>query len=548
MFDRAPLPKLARLLAVAATLSWMAPLAGAAQLATEVGSDSMLLRGELALSVQDAIEMALENNLDIAVERHDPLIARLDHTAARGAYDPTLFAGWSYGSEDRPSSNPLDNPGGGQIVNLDVLKGRTQDGEGGLSGLLPFTGASYELVYEGTSTETDSSFPSLTPEYRTTLRASATLPVLKGFLVNEPWLNVRITGLGRDVADAEFARVLMDTVRDVEQAYWNLVAARDELRVANKSLEAARALREQTQAQYEVGVVSRVDVVESDAGVAEREEFLIRVRNALLRTQDLLINLTLGPDFAADSELTIRPTSEADIVAYDIDRDAVARRAFQNRPELVAARRAVDQGKASLRFARNERLPQLDLIASYGYTGLAGKVNPRPFLSGERLPGNIPEDYGGADDDFFRGDGANVWSAGAVFTFPIGNRSGRANATKAELELRRSRTRLRQVEQQIVLEVRDAVRQVQLALERIEATARRREAATEQLRAENIRLENGESTPFDVLLREEDLVEAESQEILAVRDYRAAVAALDRAQGTILADRGVAVEAAMPLR
>ena len=135
-----------------------------------------------------------------------------------------------------------------------------------------------------------------------------------------------------------------------------------------------------------------------------------------------------------------------------------------------------------------------------------------------------------------------------MFSFPLGNRRARADARVADLELRRARTRLLRVEQDIVLEVRDAIRNLRSAQEGIEAAERRRLATEEQLRAERIRLEYGESTPFDVLEREEDLAEAESQKIVALQIYRSSPAQLDRAQGRILRNRNLVVAEARAVR
>ena len=156
--------------------------------------------------------------------------------------------------------------------------------------------------------------------------------------------------------------------------------------------------------------------------------------------------------------------------------------------------------------------------------------------------------YSSAHDDFFNDNGASQWSGGAEVTIPIGNVSGRAGVSKAQLELRRAHTEVRRLELDIVLEVREAIRDLDSSLEGIEAAERRRVAAEEQLRAESIRLEYGESTPFDVLQREEVLVDAESQKINALQAYHNSVTALERAQGTILRNRNIAVEEAAVLR
>jgi outer membrane protein TolC len=258
----------------------------------------------------------------------------------------------------------------------------------------------------------------------------------------------------------------------------------------------------------------------------------------------------LGPNLTPDSTLEIQPTTIPDVVQYDVNAEAATAKAFSNRPELAAAQAEVESRTLSLKFAKNQRLPQIDAVGTYGYNGLAGRTSTTPDIFGNpRAPiQGVGRRYGQADDEFFGSEGARSWSFGGIFSVPIGNVTARAQARRAELELRRSRTLVRREEQDIVLEVRDAIRNLLSAIEGIEAAERRRLAAQEQFRAESIRLEHGESTPFDVLQREEDLVDAESQKIAALQIYRNSLAALDRAQGTILRERNVLVEQARALR
>jgi outer membrane protein TolC len=369
----------------------------------------------------------------------------------------------------------------------------------------------------------------------------------------------------------------MDITQFTANAYWGVAAAGEQRRVAQKSLEARRGLLEQTEAQYEVGVVSRVEVTEAEAGVAEGELGVIVAENAYRAAQDRLIDLVLGPNLTPDSQLEIRPTdSPEEIVTYAVDPEQANRKALTHRPELEQARRAVQQQEIELKFRKNQRLPQVDLQFNYGYQGLAGRTNPEETFFGCTArrpptdpvciadptapdclpPPRCPRDrvtsvrrsYWSTDDDFFSADGAKQWSGGAVVTIPIGNVSGRAGVSRARLELRRAHTQLKRVELDIVLEVREAIRNLDSSLEGIEAAERRRVAAAEQLRAENIRLEHGESTPFDVLQREEQLVDAESQKINALQLYKDSVTALDRAQGTILRNNNIVVEEAAVLR
>jgi len=326
-------------------------------------------------------------------------------------------------------------------------------------------------------------------------------------------------------------------VRSVEDAYWELIATREQRRVAEKSLEAARALLDQTRTQYDVGVVSKVDVVEAEAGVADREFNLIVADNRYRTAQDRLVDLILGPGLTPDSKLRVEPTDPArDYVVYNVDPEEATKRAFEKRPELKIAEDAIERQKLELKFAKNDRLPGLDIQLNYGNRGLAGNPTPAAPLA---PAGN----YGDTLNDFLTSRAAEQVSARALFSIPIPNTAARSKVSENELALRRATAEKRRLEQSIILEIRKAVRDLNSSREGIEAAQRASEASAEQLRAERIRLEYGESTPFDVLLREENLVQAESREIDAIRAYRNSVTGLSRAQGSILANRNIAIDA-----
>jgi outer membrane protein TolC len=260
------------------------------------------------------------------------------------------------------------------------------------------------------------------------------------------------------------------------------------------------------------------------------------------------VDLVLGERLRPETDFRVIPTDNPEPIAYEVDPEEAAGKAFSNRPEIEQARQEIERRDLLLRFAENQRLPQLDVVGGYGFTGLAGKTNPEPPSIGTRGQIPIARRYDSADDDFFSSDGARTWSGGAVLSIPLGNTRGRADARAAGLELRKAQTQLVRAEQDVVLEVRDAIRNLLSAQEGIVAAEEARRSAEEQLRAERIRLEHGESTPFNVLQKEEDYRTAEFQYIFALRGYRNSITALDRAQGTILRDRGIEVEAAGQLR
>jgi outer membrane protein TolC len=515
----------------------------------------------LPLSLTEAIALGIENNTDVQIVRYEPPIAEYQHDAAWGAYDPALFGDYTYQSTNLPVASAFFP---GQFIERSSL------GDVGFAGLVPLLGWNYQLAYSGDSIQTNSRIQTLATTYTSNLTASLNAPLLRGAWWGGAWTQVKQTGIASEIAMDQFRQNLMDLVGgppgvpletnpSIEAGYWTLAARKQELEVANKSLETARALLRQAEAQYDVGVVSRVEVTEAEAGVADREFRQITADNLYRRAQDDLVDRVYGPRLTPSSQIAIEPTDRPEnYVTFALDPEASAARALESRPELAIARQRVELSEIALKFARNSRLPQLDLVGSYGTHGLAGNDPNCPFsqidpITGDCLvvptqPANIGREYTDTHDFYFDGNDNRVWTAGAVASIPIPNTAGRANVAASELERRRALTQLRRVEQDIVKDVRDAVRNLASALQGVQAAERAVAASEEQLRAERIRLEHGESTPFDVLLREENLVTAESQRIAALRIYHGSVTALDRAQGTLLEDRSIVLEDALPLR
>ncbi len=518
-----------------------APLWAGAQPAADPPPDSppsgapAMLHGMLNLSLAEAVAMGIENNLSVQVERHAPLIAREDLGIAWGAFDPVLGGGGGFSSTDTPIASALQ-------AGLQV-KERLYDAEAAITGLVPWLGAEYSLGYFGRELNNNRTISALNPEYRSGLEATLEIPVLKGLFWSEPWTRVRVEGVGVERVDEDFRTELMNTVREIEDAYWRLVATKDNVRVAEKSLETARALLELTQTQYEVGVVSQVEVTEAEAGVADRDFRLIADTALFRNAQDELIDLILGPHLAPLSSLQVEPIDPPGrITLREVDVEAATQTGFSYRPELASIRREIEQQELSVKFARNQRLPEFNIQGSYGYEGLAGKTR-----NAAQQP-LVRRDFFDSHGDFFGSDGANQWSIRGVFSIPLGNIEGRHGVRRANIDLSRSQSRLRREEQVVVLEVRRSARNLEAAIAGIEAAERRRLASAEQLRAERVRLEHGESTPFDVLLREQDLVGAEQQKILAQQTYHNSITDLNRAQGTTLRNRNIVVEDAARLR
>ncbi|MBW2497995.1 MAG: TolC family protein, partial [Deltaproteobacteria bacterium] len=210
--------------------------------ATEADRRPLDLRGAVALSIR--------NNLQVEVERYEPLIAETDAQGAWGAYDPTISADMKYDVQKVPNVFTLDT--------VETSRDRELGGGVGLQQLVPYLGATLDFRFDTSDTATRSTFQQLDPQYDSSFFMTATVPLARNLIWNQPWTQVKISGIGYTRSLETFRTSLMDIVQETADRYWELVAARDQVRVAEKSLETALALLDQTQTQYEVGVVSKV--------------------------------------------------------------------------------------------------------------------------------------------------------------------------------------------------------------------------------------------------------------------------------------------------
>jgi len=501
--------------------------------------DAPARESTLPLSLGDAVAIGIENNLNIQIERFAPVIAEENAAIAWSPYDPMGTGEISYYSQHEPPSDAFSG--------TERVKTFRGGGQLGLEGLVPYVGASLGLTFDIDETRNTHPFTSFRPTYNSSLGVTASIPLLKNLIWNEPWTLVKTAAIAQDASVEVFRTSLMDVVQGIETAYWDLVATKEQEGVARKSLETAESLLDQVETQYEVGVVSKVQVVEAEAGVAAREVDVIRQENFYRSAQDRLIDAVLGPYLTANSRLEIEPTDNpADYVEYEVDVETVSANAFRKRPELQAMLKDIERLQVQLKFAKNQWLPEFNVEGGYAVSGLRGKGQETP------LGGSAPPDTGDSIGDTFSDWGTDLggkeFSIGAVVRVPLGNIRGRHTLSRTRLELRRAETQERQLRQQIILEVRNGARNLKSAQQGIVAAERRRLASAEQLRAERIRLEYGESTPFDVLQRESDLVEAESEKIRSLQLYRTSQVDLQRAQGTILQGHNIVIEEASTLR
>jgi len=484
---------------------------------------------EVKLSLRDAYTMALERNLNLQIGRYEIATATTSIFEKTGTFDPALRASIDGDWTKSPAATQL----AGAVVN----EGRNTRYDLGLNWLLP-SGTNLDVDVNAGRSETNSQFFFINPRWAAGLKLSLQQPLLRGFgtLVNRA--PIIIARNNRDQSISQFAATVISTLKDVEDAYWDLVAARWAVKVRQQSLELAQKLLDETRQRVKIGTSASIDLVQSEATVAARQQEVIAARNAADNAEDAL-KAVLGFDQPSEWNVHIETADPLKTKKFLPDLRTSIDEALDSRPEVHQELLALEAIKLNIKVTRNGTLPSLDLKATYGWSGLGGNVTIRDPETGEPigvLPGGINDAFRQLRDRDFPG-----WTLGINFSMPLGNNTARARLAIQRFALEKEATRLQALRQQIIQQVRVAVRALQDGAANIDAAHASRIAAERNAEAEETKFKNGLSTNFQVLKVQDDLAKAQLTEIQAHAVYRKAIVGYLAATGTLLDREKVAI-------
>jgi outer membrane protein len=510
--------------------------------------EQLIREGELHLSLQDAISLALENNLDISVQRYAPWLADTDLLRAKagfgsaiGRFDPQVTSTLSWDRRSTPINNPFL---AGTGVVQTALTSQTSLANFQYSQGFP-TGTSYTITMNNNRQSTTSPSTFLNPSVQSSLFFGFSQPLLNGFGFVANKRQLRIAANSRLAADLTFTEQVITTVSQVQTQYWDLVFAREDVKVKQRSVELADKLYADNKRQVEIGTLAPIEVVRAEAEVARTRQDLIVAQTLLLQQEMLLKNsITRNPMDPLLQRVAILPT-DVIVAPPQIEilplQDALAE-ALQKRPDV--RRQAVDLETRGITVAssRNALLPTLNLNGQYGSVGLAGNAR-QTQPDGSILI--VPAGLGRALDTAYLGHDFPAYSVSLNLTIPIRNRVAQADNARALLEQRQSETRLRQLQNNVAVEVRNA----QIALEqnraRVQAAQKSRELAEQTLDAEQKKYQLGASTIFFVIQAQRDLAQAQSTEVRALTDLLKARVTFERALGRTLEAQNIQISDAL---
>ncbi len=483
----------------------------------EFGMDEMKF---INLTLKDSLIIALNSNYDIRIAKMDPSIKENDIKVAKSAFDPLLnVTGESEDSEEASNSGVLVGIGG---TGTDFRQD-TNTLNATLETLVA-TGATITLEFDVSQEFVDpvSSFTLNNPVAESEVTAKISQPLLKnaGIFYNRSDIYIARNDKKRSIL--ELKETAIEVINSTQKAYWELVKSIEELRVRRKSLERAKDLLKKNKIQVKVGTLAPIELLVAEEGVSSQLEGVVVAENNIKDREDDLKQVMNLSNNTLLSDVSIVPMDRASFKDNNILLQESIETALKNRPEVYEQGLDIENARITVMQQKNQLLPQLDFEAGIRYQGLAGN-------KGNAIDRAFSEDF---QSEFYS----------ITFEIPLGNREARNNYSKAKLEERQIIFNSRKVRQEIVVEVRKAVRQIKTNAERIKASKKADELSRERLLAEEKKFKVGRSTSLEVIRAQENLALAEAKATNALVDYQISLGNLDAVLGTILENNNIIID------
>jgi len=520
----------------------------------ELGRVGVNMDQQQPLSLREALKLALENNKDIEVSRENVKIAEFDLLGARGAYDPRLSSQSYYERVKTPVSSFLSGGANGAVTQADYT------GTLRLEGLAPKGGGNYRMDLSSIRLTSNNQFAALNPQYPSALTFNFIQPLLRGFHTDNARRQIQILKKNLTLTDVQFRQRAIDTITNVQRAYWDLVFALRNLQVQRDAVHDARVQLEHNQRLVSEGQLAPIDIVAADAQVTSFEQALFSALEEVSRSENNLKSLIAQDARASIWTAAIIPTDSVDLTPPPISLPDAMKLAMDNRPELQQSNLAREINQVDQSYYRDQTKPEVDLTGSYGLVGLAGttssgvnpfsassvevrnRVNQLSILNGLQPLPDVPSQslapfliggYGQSLDNLLL-NRFNNFRVGVSISLPLRNRTAEAQLGRSLVEGQRLATQRDQLEQTIQVDVRNALQVVRSAEARLRAAAANRSASEQQYESEKRKLDAGQSTVFLVLDRQTTLTTARGNELRAQTDLNKAIADLQRATGNAL--------------
>ncbi|MGI8813212.1 MAG: TolC family protein [Pyrinomonadaceae bacterium] len=502
--------------------------------AERVGVD---LANQLPLTLEEAIELALKNNNDIDASRNTVQIAEFSLRGARGVYDPLISGQGYYENATTPTASAI-----GGAVNGAVTQTRFF-GSAGLDGYSPWFGGQYSARFDSTRSTTSNTNSFLNPQYPTLATLTYTQPLFRDLRFDNNRRLIEIAKKNLGLTDAQFRQRAIEVIALVEQAYWNLAFSLRNLQVQIDGVKQARTQLESNQRLVAKGVLAPIDIIAATSQITTFEQSVYSAQEDVTRAENTLKTLMLADRTSETWSRPITPISPISLDPPRVGLEVALSEAIKNRPEITQLQANAEINKIDERFYRDQKKPQIDLVASYTAQGLAGTqtaaaISPTTGLS--RVPLNLVGGYFNSLGNLVQLD-YPTYRFGVTISLPWGNTVAKANLGRTLVEAERIANQRAQQEQVVEAEVRNALQALRSAEARLGSAAASRAGAEQLAASEQRQFRAGTTTFYLVLQRQTELLAARGRELQAQTDLNKAISEFQRSTGTTLSANNVTV-------
>jgi outer membrane protein len=475
------------------------------------------------LSLKDVTKLALQNNLEIAIQDTNEIMSQQKILQAYGVYDPTLSI--RIGTDSRKSAN-TNLATASSTASFSTTKNMTWN--------LTFnqsikTGGTLQGTFNSGRQTSDQAFYTLNPNYTTSGQVTFTQPLLRNLRIDSNRGQIKLVNLDLQTSDSSFKQKVTDTISTIQGQYWDLVAAIEDYRIKRESVKLAQTTLANNIKKVQVGTLAPIEVTQAQSSLAQRELALYSSEETIIRRENDLRKSISNNRNAEIWAKIIVPTDKPDFKEYKIDMETAIDTALKNRPELEQIDIQVRKSDINMDMTRNSRKWQLDLQAVYGSNGAAGT----PMFNNNSVPPAHIGGIGRAYNNLFT-EGLNNWTLQATIGIPLRNRANDAQYAQQEITKRQTLMQRKSQEQSIQVEIRNYIQQLETNRKQVDTSKLNLKLAQEQLDGEEKRFNAGLSENYRVLEQQNNLASAENSALTALIGYKKAIISLQKAMYLLL--------------
>ncbi|MCK4463514.1 MAG: TolC family protein [Candidatus Omnitrophica bacterium] len=459
----------------------------------------------LYLSLQECIQIALDNNLDIKIAKLDNWIAGTDETYAKAVYDMILSGKITYTYDEQENASTIAPSK--ELINEYRV---------GIEKKLP-TGTTLSIDYKNIRNWTDSLYVTLNPYYESEISFTAKQSVLKNMLGIQDRSDVKLARMNIEISDLETYRKIEKAIADVEKKYWYLVFAKENLKIKRDLLKKAEVMLSINESHIASGFMEKKDILASQANVKQRQIDCLIAENDL---EDAINSLKLVLNKNFDNPILSLDSFEIALKKPDLIQNLET--AMSNRKDFLAKKKELEKKKLMLVMKKNAFLPELDLFATYYANGVDRKVEKS---HGTLTTTKFPKYY-----------------VGAELKYPFENSKGKSEYKKAELGKIKAINELKQLEKNIINEIDENVREAGLNMQKIIRTSKIKELQDLKLKEEEIQYKNGRSSSKVMIDFQNDLLKARLDVVKAFLDYHYSLIDLEVSKDIFLDNKGIKID------